>query len=123
MLRSLHTINHWCRHKQFLTLAEQQEYGGAVATFGEAWRAAGWVPTVWVHWLVCHSTALMTHHASLYIFSSIPSERRHQGFKRDMRHSFLGWKAKNPRLGGGGLKHCLESDALDHVLAKRRRLT
>ena len=125
LLRSFHRAWQFCGQRSLLTAAEVQEYCATVARFGEAWRALGWKPTVWVHWLVCHSGCLMAHHQSLFLFSSIPSERRHQGFKRDLRHSFMGWKISNPRASAAGYKHALELEALDHGLRalKRKRST
>ena len=121
LLRNLHHAWQFCGQRTPLTTEEAQEYCAIVARFGEAWRALGWKPTVWVHWLVCHSGCLMAHHRSLYLFSSIPSERRHQGFKRDLRHSFMGWKVKNPRASAVGFKHALELEALDHGLRELKK--
>ena len=66
---------------------------------------------------------------SIYLFSSVPSEHRHQTFKLDLRHSFQGWKLVNPRCNERGLRHVVEMDALNqglHILHKvgnkRKRL-
>ena len=120
LLRHLHTIHQWWRQKTLLTPDQVLAYQHTVDSFSEAWRATTWQPAVWVHWLVVHSGALMAYHRTLYLFSSIPSERRHQTFKRDLRRSFLGWKCANPSMGGRGFKHVLELDALAHCVPPKR---
>ena len=66
----------------------------------------------------------MQTYGGLYAFSSIPSEHRHQRFKRDLRITFQGWKYKAPLRCKGYLKRVIELDALDQGLRslKRRRL-
>ena len=89
----------------------------------------GWAPTVWVHWVVAHSGYFLQLYHNLAQFSSVPTERRHQGFKRDLRYSFQGWKISQPSLSNKALAHVLSLDALDkglqlmgHGPAKKARL-
>jgi hypothetical protein len=78
----------------------------------------------WVHWTCAHSEFYITSYKTLYSFSSIPSEHRHQRFKRDLRNTCQAWKHKDPVRCTGYLKRCVEMDALDQGLRalKCRRL-
>ena len=116
MLRALSTLHElWWKHEP-LTTADLQRYVNGVGTFADCWVAFQWRPTVWVHWVVCHSAFFMGQYHTLYTFSSLPSERKHQTFKRDVRHSFQGWRLSNPHLSCTALVHLLELDALDQGL-------
>ena len=48
--------------------------------FAIDWRALQWQPTVWVHWTCVHSGWFAAEYRNLYIFSSIPAERRNVEF-------------------------------------------
>ena len=71
-----------------------------------------WKPTVWVHWLCAHSGYNVEKYANLYSHSSLPTERRHQGFKLDLRHAFQGWKVASPIVASSFLRCVVEQDAL-----------
>ena len=76
-----------------------------------AWRSLQWKASVWVHWVVCHSSFF--RYRNLYCFSSIPTERRHSLFKMDLRHCYLGYSMSRPHLARRGLLHVVNMHALD----------
>lgn len=83
---------------------------------GEIWGALGWKVSTWVHWTVCHSSALADLHLNFYLFSSIPTERRNVEFKLDVTHCFKGWKLSRPQASLRGFALVLELAALDKGL-------
>ena len=85
------------QHREAVPVPMLEQYDTWVGQFANCWQALTWKPTVWVHWVAVHSAAHLRMHGNLHIFSSIPTERRHQGFKRDLRHAFQGWKITRPR--------------------------
>ena len=123
LLTALHHIHQlWCHHHP-LTDSQLQDYGKHVCSFTRTWRALTWKPTVWVHWMCAHSAFFLTQFRSMYLFSSIPSEKRHQTFKLDLRHCFKGWKLSRAYLHHRGLVHVIKLSALDQglVLQKLKR--
>jgi hypothetical protein len=126
-LRAIHS--HW-RQAALLTQAEIAAYMAHVALFRQCWQVLDWKVSIWVHWLCAHSGYFMGLYRHLYGFSSLPTERRHQHFKMDLRHAFHGWKLTNPLIGCKYLQHLVELDAMDLGLlmcqlqwtGKRRRL-
>ena len=113
LLFSLTALYKAWQHKQYLTPVMLTHYDEHLNRFTEAWRALSWKPTIWVHWVSAHSSFFMRHHLSLYLFSSIPTEKRHQNFKMDLRHCFQGWKLSRSYLHGRGLVHVVNLSALD----------
>lgn len=111
---------HWCS-KTLLTDVEIVQYHSAVDTFRHAWVGLKWKPTVWVHWACAHSGFFVSMYKSLYAFSSIPTEHRHQKFKQDLRNTCQAWKFQAPLRCKGYLVRCLELDALDQGLRMRHR--
>ena len=100
-------------------------YRGAVEQFASGFVALGWQPAVWLHWVCVHSVAVATAWKHFYLFSSIPTERRHQEYKLDIRHSCQAWKRSSPHLATRGLLHAHAMDCLDQGLrewAARRTL-
>ena len=93
-------------------------YTQSMAQFCEAWTACAWEPTPWVHWMGCHSAAYLTLYKSLYVFSSIPSEYRHKGFKLDISHSCMAWKMTRPAYTQRSLAHVIRMHALDLILLR-----
>ena len=129
LLRGLGTLHAYWRQEGNLSDSQLQEYETALTRCRHCWEALQWRPTVWVHWVMAHSMCLLQTFRNLAVFSSMPSERRHQQFKRDLRHAFKGWQVVNPRVGTAALTHVLELDALDKGLllhgpvpGKRQRL-
>ena len=129
MMRSLSIVHSFWRSKDYLTTEQIVEYERNIVQFAKSWHAFQWKPSVWVHWMVAHSTYYICYHKTIYLFSSVPSEHRHQTFKLDLRHSFQGWKLINPRCYERGLRHVVELDALvqglrllTNVRNKRKRL-
>ena len=117
LLRHLTQMHAAWRQHYLLTSKEVGQYKKSVAGFADCWRALTWKPTMWVHWVVCHSGFFMARHRSLFLFSSIPSEKKHQRFKRDIAHSFQGWKVTRPTLAGRAVAHAVALDAVDKGLA------
>ena len=89
------------------------KYDSSIDQFAKCWHAFKWKPSVWVHRMVAHSGYYNRKHCSLYYFSSIPCKHRHQGFKRDLRHCFQGWKLLRPSLRVKGVRHVVELDSID----------
>lgn len=116
MLRALSCLHGFWRQKTYLTDREVDDYQRNIDLFAKCWHAFQWKPAVWVHWMVAHSGYYIKMYRTLYLFSSIPSEHRHQTFKLDLRHSFQGWKLQNPRCNERGLQHVVELDSLDQGL-------
>ena len=88
-------------------------YNERVNSFRLCWVSLGWKPALWVHWVCAHSSYYIKQHSNLYVFSSLPTERRHQGFKLDLRHAFQGWKVASPIVAARFLRTVVENDALD----------
>ena len=113
LLTSLHKLhNLWHCHSYF-TDEQLAQYDAHILTFQKAWVALKWKPTIWVHWTIAHSSFFVHKYRSLYLFSSIPSEKRHQSFKQDLRHCFQGWKLSQSVLHSRGLVYCVSLSGLD----------
>ena len=102
------------------------QYNACVTKFAMAWNAFKWRGTVWVHWAIAHSGFLLRTHGSIYLFSSIPTEHKHKGFKVDMRHTFHARVARCPRVSRGvvdnhGLDAALRIEQNPRVNKKRLR--
>jgi hypothetical protein len=93
-------------------------YQDRVVVVAGVWRTLKWTVPTWMHWIFCHSTAVLRRWGGLAKFSSIPSEFRNQGFKMDVRHCYAGWKLSRPYMTTSGLKQCVQLDALDWGLRR-----
>ena len=71
----------------------------------------GWKVSTWVHWTCAHSPYFTQAYRNIYIFSSIPSEKRNSPFKRDLHNSCKGWALLKPRLS-----RLLDLDSMGHVV-------
>ena len=60
-------------------------------TFAQERKKTGWVPGTWVHWAACHSGDFLSRYRSLYMFATIPTEKKNSAFKLDLGHLFRGW--------------------------------
>ena len=94
-------------------MKQTNKHHGMVVGSSPAWKSLQWKASVWVHLVVCHSTFYIETYRNLYIFSSIPTERRHSVFKLDLRHCYLGYSMSRPHLSQRGLKHVVNMHALD----------
>ena len=56
--------------------------------FQKTWKALGWKPTVWIHWMCAHSCFVLEKYKTIYGFTSIPVEYRHQKFKKGHANFF-----------------------------------
>ena len=113
LLTALKTLYHLWHQHSYLTDDQLTLYDSALDRFTKSWVALNWKPTIWVHWTVAHSSFYVHRLRSLYIFSSIPSEKRHQYFKRDLRHCFQGWKLSRTFMHQRGLVHVVTLSGLD----------
>ena len=102
--------------RSLLTPTQIASHGEAIGRFRDAWKGLGWKPTVWVHWACAHAGYFVTTYRTIFGFSSIPTEHRHQKFKRDLRNTCSAFKFRNPLRCKGYLKRCVEMDALDQGL-------
>lgn len=116
LLRSLHSLYTLWSQKETLTTDQMLLYDKSVDTLHKSWLALGWKPTVWVHWVCAHSSFYVHSFRSIYSFTSIPTEHRHQKFKMDLRHAFEGWKFANPLVTSRWLTRVVNLDALDQGL-------
>ena len=117
LLISLATVYKKWRQKCTFSPSDQSAYLKEVNSFRACWVALNWKPTVWVHWMCAHSVDVLASNCNLYAFSSLPTERRHQAFKLDLRHAFQGWKIASPRMTPKYLKCVIEQDALHLALS------
>ena len=113
LMNSLQSMFALWHTPRFLLEEEILRYEKVTKTFARTWQALAWKPTVWVHWMVAHSTFFVKKYHTLYIFSSVPVEKRHQAFKHDLKHCFQGWKLSRAYLHRRGLVHCIKLNALD----------
>ena len=113
LLLALFDIYAFWRRKDILADADLIMYNDRVNSFRLCWVSLGWKPALWVHWVCAHSPYYIRQHRNLYVFSSLPTERRHQGFKLDLRHAFQGWKVASPIVAARFLRTVVENDALD----------
>lgn len=103
---------HW-NSKNTLGPQELVAYSVAIGRFRDLWKALEWKPTPWVHWVCAHSEYFLRTYRSWSAFSSVPTEHRHQGFKRDLKNTNQSFKYSCPELSTGYLRRCVELDALD----------
>ena len=89
-------------------------------TFAQEWKKTCWVPGTWVHWAACHLGVFLSRYRSLYMFSTIPNEKKNSAFKLDLGHLFRGWSITRPIYTRRGLLHLVNNHALDLGLLLRR---
>ena len=116
LFRSLHSLYSLWSQKEILTLDQLILYDKSIATLHKSWLALGWKPAVWVHWVCAHSSFYVHTFRTIYSFTSIPTEHRHQKFKMDLRHAFEGWKFANPLVTSCWLTRFVNLDTLDQGL-------
>ena len=100
------------RKKVPLTDMEVAQCKGCAAKLGRCWSRLGWRPSPWVHWVVAHSGFFVEKYRSLYLFSSIPSEKRNRRFKVGLKNSMRGWCLRHPRLAARGLAPVVNMESL-----------
>ena len=113
MLNSLQHIHRVWHQRGSLTDANIQGAMQHGQKFAQCWALPQWHPTPWVHWLCVHSGHMLRLHRTLYKYSSVPTEQRHKGFKRDLLHCFRGAASTSPATMPTGLLHLQEMYALD----------
>ena len=116
LFRSLHSLYTLWSQKETLTPDQLFSYDNSIKNLHKSWLALGWKPAVWVHWVCAHSSFYVHTFRSIYSFTSIPIEYRHQKFKMDLRHAFEGWKFANPLVTSRWLTRVVNLDALDQGL-------
>ena len=117
MLENLTTLYSTWSNKKELTPSDLATYSNALRRFTDGWLALKWKPALWVHWICAHSTFFLNQHRTLSAFSSIPTEFRHQKFKRDLKNTAQCFKYLNPERCRAHLQRVIELDALDMGLA------
>ena len=100
------------RQKTPLTNCQVQEAKTHCLKIGEAWLQLGWKSTPWVHWTVAHCGTVLQKYCNLYLFSSIPAERRHTAFKLAVKSSMRGCCFPRPYVSRRGLTHLLNMETL-----------
>lgn len=113
VLESFSTMYALWRKKSPLTDNEVRQCQECCAKMGRCWSRLGWRPSPWVHWVVVHSGFFLAKYRTLYLFSSIPSEKRNRKFKVGLKHSMRGWCLRHPRLSRRGLAHVVDMESLD----------
>ena len=113
VLESFSTMYTLWRKKYPLTDNEVKVCQECCAKMGRCWSRLGWRPSPWVHWVVAHSGFFLAKYRTLYLFSSIPSEKRNRKFKVGLKHSMRGWCLRHPRLSWRGLAHVVNMESLD----------
>lgn len=113
LCKNLHQLHSFWRQKTDFSEHDLTMYNTITVQFGKLWHALGWKVSTWVHWVVKHSVALATLHKNIYLFSSIPTERRNVEFKLDVTHCYKGWKLSRPYACTFGFAHVLNLSALD----------
>lgn len=113
LCKNLMQLHSFWRQNTDLSVSDLSAYHSLTTLFGKLWHSLGWKVSTWVHWVVRHSAALVTLHKNLYMFSSIPTERRNVEFKLDVTHCYKGWKLSRPYACLFGFAHVLNLSALD----------
>lgn len=113
IVQSLSTIHGLFRHKSVYSENQLTQLDGSMHILRSGWGALGWKSTPWVHWICAHSSFFARKYGSIYLFSSIPTERKNQPFKRDLKNCFKGWSLRRPMFTRNGLRHVVNMDALD----------
>ena len=113
LLRTLHSLHTLWRQKAHLSVEDLDLYLNLMTLFGRLWHALRWKVSTWVHWVVRHLVAPASLHKSIYVFSSIPTERRNVEFKLDVTHCYKGWKLSRPHACRLGFAHVLNLSSLD----------
>ena len=109
-LQHIHSLWHQRTPLQPGSIAEAHHYASKV---GQCWAMLQWKPTPWVHWLTTHSPHILQLHQTMYKFSSIPTEQRHKGFKRDLTHCFRGVATATPTAPSPAILHLQRMYSLD----------
>ena len=64
------------RKKTFLSDAEVACADQAAKQLGVCWSLMKWKPTLWLHWTVTHGACVLRKYGSMYMFTSVPTERQ-----------------------------------------------
>ena len=107
-----HMPKFW-RRKGFFTNTDVAMYTHAIDRFREARGDSGWKVNTWGHQTSAHAPYVAQLYENIYIFSSIPSEKRNSPFKRDVHIRCKGWALLKPRLSNFPMGHVLNRNNLD----------
>ena len=122
IIRSVAHLHRLWGKKTFLSDTEVACADQAAKQLGVCWSLMKWKPTLWLHWTVAHGGWVLRTYRSMYMFASVPTERRNSPFKTHLQSCFRGWSVRNPKISKRGTAHILEMYALDEgltVLQKR----
>ena len=75
---------------------------------------------MWVHWIVARSCMHMRNFRSIYMLSSIPTERRNQHLKIRLKTAMRGWTLTKPRLSRRRMAHVLNREVVEVGLMARK---
>ena len=101
------------RKKTFLSDAEVACVDQADKQIGVYWSLMKWKPTLWLHWTVAQGAWVLGIYRSMYMFTSLQTERCNSFFKTHLQNYFGAWSVCNPRIGKSGTAHILQMYALD----------
>ena len=114
-------IHRLWRQRECFTESDVAMYTNAVNRFREAWGGRRVEGEHVGPLVICSLTLLCTAiQKYIYIFSSIPSEKRNSPFRRDLHNSCKGWALLKPRLSRPSMGHLVNMSNLDMGLLARK---
>ena len=116
IIRRVADLHGWWIKRTFLSDAEVACADQAAKQLGVRWSLMKWKPTLWLHWKGARGTWVLTKYITIYMFTSVPTERRNSPFNTHSQNCFKGWSVRNPRISKRGMAHILEMYALAEVL-------
>ena len=120
ILLALYRLYGFWRSKVYLSDAALAAAKEVQRTFAHEWKKTGWVPWTWVHWAACHLGVFLNRYCSLYMFYTIPTEKKNSAFKLHLGHLFRGWSITRPIYTRRGLLHLVNNHASHLGLLLRR---
>ena len=77
---------------------------------------------MWLHWTVAHGAWVLQKYSSMYIFTSVPTERRNSPFKTAMQNYFRWWSVRHPQTNERAMAHVPEMYAFDKGLKALQKM-
>ena len=108
------------RSKVYLSDAALAAAKEVQQTFAQEWEKTGSLPRTWVHWAGCHSAVFLSRYRSLYMLSTIATDKKNGAFKLYLGHLFSRWSITRPIYTRRGLLHLVNNHAVDLGLLLRR---
>ena len=91
IIRSAADLHGLWRKETFLSDPEVACADQAAKQLGVCWSLMKWKPTLWLHWMVAHGAWVLRKYRSMYMFTSVPTERQNSPFKTQLQNCFRGW--------------------------------